>query len=71
MKPDLIANYSVAFLLVLKVLLSVVNGTEITGYNLITLFIAAGMYHAGITTIAEYFTGQKNHNNMESIWLKE
>ena len=59
MKPNLIANYSAAILLVLKVLLSAVNGTEITGYSLITLFIAVGIYHTGITTIAEYFTGQK------------
>ena len=59
MNPYFTANISLTCLLVLKVLASALNGTKVTEIDLAVLLIAAGMFHMGITSITEYFTGKK------------
>ena len=62
MKPHHITNVSLGCLLLLKYMISAhdrFNGVYITGTGIFILFLGAGLFYLGMTSIAEYFTGQR------------
>ena len=59
MNPYSLTNILLTCLIACKVVVSVLNRTELTPTDFVVLLVAACVFHMGMVPITQYITGQK------------